>query len=329
VSPRALPGEQRTANSAATQLRRLLHLLPEVSDGAPRKLDDLAARAGTDRKTLFADLRQLAERYDDPGGFVEGVHIYLGQDDVEVSSSHFLRPMRLTLSELRSLELGLAMLAQERPPEERAAIERGRKRLRQAIAKLPDQDLECGWLESAGPTGVDLDTIATLRKAIRERRIVRLNYQSGSATEPTWRDVHPLGLIFHSGMWYLVADGGGEYRFFRADRIHGIQDQDTGFAPPAGFTLDGLIGERRPFTFPTQERLIVRISPEVARWLAEREERVLGTDGTLTAEYPIGDDGWALRHVLRYGAHAQVLAPPGHRKKVADQVRRCLRPARV
>jgi predicted DNA-binding transcriptional regulator YafY len=323
VSPRALPGEQRAANSAATQLRRLLHLLPEVSDGAPRKLDDLAARAGTDRRTLLADLRQLAYRYDDPGGFVEGVHIYLGQDDVEVSSSHFLRPMRLTLSELRSLELGLAMLAHERPPEERAAIERARKRLRQAIAKLPDQDIECGWLESAGPTGVDLDTIAQLRKAIRERRVVRLNYQSGSATEPTWRDVHPLGLIFHSGMWYLVADGGGEYRFFRADRMHGVQDQGERFAPPAGLALDGLIGKRMPFSFSGPEMLVVRYGPTLARWLAEREGGQLAADGSLTAAYHLGDLDWAMRLVLRYGEGAELLDPRLGRHLISTTLRAC------
>jgi predicted DNA-binding transcriptional regulator YafY len=212
------------------------------------------------------------------------------------------------------------MLAQERPPEERPAIERARKRLRQAIAKLPDQDLECGWLESAGPTGVDLDTIATLRKAIRERRVVRLYYQSGSATEPTWREVHPLGLIFHGGMWYLVADGGGEYRFFRADRIHSIQDQEEGFAPPAGFELDGLIGDRTPFTFSTREELIVRFSPNVARWVAERECRVVAADGSLTAQYQLGDEGWGVRFVLQYGTDAVLLGPDRARLRIRSEL---------
>jgi predicted DNA-binding transcriptional regulator YafY len=282
-----------------------------VSDGAPRKLDELAVRAGTDRKTLLADLRQLAYRYDDPGGFVEGVRIYLGGDDVEVSSSHFLRPMRLTLSELRSLELGLAMLAQERPPEERRAIEGARKRLRDAIAKLPDQDLECGWLESAGPTGVDLETLAQLRKAIRERRVVRLNYQAGSATEPSWRDVNPLGLIFRSGMWYLVANGGGEYRFFRADRIHGLTSQEAHFDKPVGAGFSDLFAGQPPFTFPSGRRLVLRFSPGVARWMAEREGTVPEADGSLTLQYELGDGDWAVRFALQYGAEVLVKEPPG------------------
>lgn len=310
MSPRALPGEQRTAKSAATQLRRLLHLLPEVADGQPRRLAELVARAGTDRKTLTADLRQLAHRYDDPGGFVEGVQIYLGREDVEVRSSHFLRPMRLTLSELRALELGLAMLAQERPPEERAAIERARKRLRGAVAKLPDQDLESGWLDSAGPTGVDLETIAQLRKAIRERRVVRLNYQAGSATEPTWRDVHPLGLILHSGMWYLVADGGGEYRFFRADRVHDVTAREARFDQRDDEDFGDLLASRSPFTFPPGRRLALRFSPRVARWMAEREDTVLEAEGSLTLRYEVGDGDWAVRFALQYGTEVVMGEPP-------------------
>ena len=308
----------RSQTDAATQLRRLLHLLPEVADGQPRRLDELAARAGTDRKTLVGDLKQLADRWDDPGGFVEGVRIYLGGEDVEVTSSHFLRPMRLTLSELRALELGLAMLAQERPPEEHRSIEGARKRLREAIARLPEEDLECGWLEAAGSTGVDLATIAQLRKAIRERRVVRLNYQSGSATEPAWREVHPLGLIFHGGMWYLVADGGGEVRFYRADRVHGAETQVRRFRRLTDDVPELRVEQSGPFTFPDGAELVVRYSPAVARWVAEREGGVVGLDGCYTAAYPLGDREWAVRFVLQYGGAAEVLEPRGIREKVAE-----------
>jgi predicted DNA-binding transcriptional regulator YafY len=290
------------------QLRRILHLLPEIADGHPRRLEALAARLGVDRGTLLADLKQLADRYDDPGGFVEGVRIFLGREEVEVSSSHFLRPMRLTLSELRAVELGLVMLVHERPPEEQSAIARARKRLRAAIAKLPEQDLECGWLE-AGGTGVDLDVLTQLRGAILERRAVRLEYQSGAATNPAWREVHPFGLIFNGGVWYLVGDGAATWRFFRVDRIHGISVGNTKFVPPAEFSLDFVAIADAPFAFPEHERLVVRYQRKVARWIGEREGRTLEADGGLTANYPIGDAEWAVRYVLQYGPEAQLMDP--------------------
>ncbi len=109
----------------------------------------------------------------------------------------------------------------------------------------------------------------------------------------------------------------GTYRFFRADRIHGIQHQEARFAPPPEFVLDGLIGERMPFTFSTQEKLVVRFNPKVARWVAEREGRQLDADGGVTADYLIGDEEWGIRFVLQYGPSTLAVAPEGVRLRIA------------
>ena len=66
-----MPKPRRGADERALgQLARLLHLIPAIADGEEHPLDEVAERAGVDRKTLQADLRALSERYDDPGGFV-------------------------------------------------------------------------------------------------------------------------------------------------------------------------------------------------------------------------------------------------------------------
>src|SRR5687767_15053199 len=96
--------------NAAAQLRRLLQLIPEIADGKPHRIDNLAERLGVDRQTMLRDLNALADRFDDPGGFVEGVQIFLDEDSISLMTDHFRRPMRLTLSELGALELGLALL---------------------------------------------------------------------------------------------------------------------------------------------------------------------------------------------------------------------------
>ena len=70
---------------------------------------------------IVSDLRVLADRYGMPGGFVENMQIFIGSDTVEVTSDHFLRPMGLTIHELCALELGLAIVRAESPPDERRA----------------------------------------------------------------------------------------------------------------------------------------------------------------------------------------------------------------
>src|SRR6476469_10265822 len=116
--------------TAAAQLRRILQIIPEIADGCEHDLHEVARQAGVDAETLLRDLKALADRYGEPGGFVEGMQIYIGSDKVAVTSDHFLRPMGLTVEELRALELGLSVLRAERPPDETSVIERARERLR-------------------------------------------------------------------------------------------------------------------------------------------------------------------------------------------------------
>src|SRR5262245_52537898 len=110
--------------TAADQLRRILQVIPRVADGDDHPIDELARIAGVDLDTLLADLNSLAQRFDVPGGFVEGVQVFVETETVSVNASHFLRPMRLTMPELCALELGLSMLRAERSPEDQAIIDR-------------------------------------------------------------------------------------------------------------------------------------------------------------------------------------------------------------
>src|SRR5262245_33106138 len=152
-------------DSATLQLRRILALIPQFADDRPHSIAQLAAQAGVDSKTLLQDVRALSERFDDPGGFVEAVQIFVEPERLEVRSDHFLRPMRLTVAELAALELGLSFLASERPPEERPVLDAARQRLDAALARLPD-DLVTDPLRHAD-TGAAADsaTLGVLRKS--------------------------------------------------------------------------------------------------------------------------------------------------------------------
>src|SRR5262245_19809909 len=123
--------------SAAAQLRRILLLIPLLADDEEHDAGQLAARLGVDRATLMRDLGALVTRFEEPGGFVEGVQLYLNGDRISLASRTFLRPMRLTSSELSALELGLVMIRVERPPRERGAIDRALERLRRCLVETP------------------------------------------------------------------------------------------------------------------------------------------------------------------------------------------------
>ena len=305
--------------TAALQLRRILHLLPRLADGEAHRMDDVLAEAGVDMGTLMRDIQLITERYDEPGGFVDGVQIHTDGSYIELFSSHFRRPMRVTVAELCALELGLAMLRAERPAEDGPAIERARERLHQTITRLPDDMADDG--RHATTNVLHPGSLTLLRTALHGRHKVRLRYRKGGDADATERVVRPYSLVFAAGVWYLVAhcESGDGLRIFRIDRMEALQTLDHHYRIPGGFDTDALLRDDRLFIADRPRALVVRYSARVARWIAEREGRHPDPDGTLTVEHPLADTDWAVRHVLQYGPDAEVVEPADVR---AEMVRR-------
>jgi proteasome accessory factor C len=312
-------------DTASAQLRRILALIPRLADDRPHSYDEIAKQLGVDRDTIVADLRSIAQRFDEPGGFLSTFRINLGADDVSVVAMHFHRPMRLTLAELGALELGLALLRAERAPEERKPIDRARDRLRKVIAKLPKDPLP-PELHVAADAGTEHDrtTLAQIGKAMRGNRKVRITYRGSAATRPSQRLVCPYQYTYAVGAWYLIAhcEKSKGIRVFRVDRIERIERTEETYRVPDDFSAEELVKDGRVFQGETDQVVQVRYGPAVARWIAEREGCEPAADGSLTLEYPLADPSWLVRHVLQYGADAEVVGPEGAREVVRTALER-------
>ena len=305
-------------DTASSQLRRVLDLIPRFADGEKHPITDVASAAGTSVAGLMTDIYSLSERFDEPGGFVAGVSIFVEGHTVSVHTSHFHRPMRLLMSELCALELGLMLLRRQRTPAEQAPIERALERLRETISRLPQNERHEGmrYAELAGAGSAE--HLTTLRAAVRERRKVRLRYRAGSATESTTRVAAPHSLVFAEQAWYAVATGDGDtVRFFRLDRVEEVSLLDEQFERDESIP-SRLQETGRAFASDTSKRMTVRYSPRIARWVSEREGKPLDEDGSLTLEHPVADASWAVRHVLQYGPDAELLEPGELREKVRE-----------
>jgi len=309
-------------DTAAAQLRRLLHVIPRIADGREHPISRLARIAGVgDNRQLIADLESLVDRFDMPGGFVEGVQVWIDGKTVSVVSDHFRRPMRLTMPELCALQLGLAVLRSERPPAEHAVFERTLERLRRIITVLPQnsaqEDIRAARLDAPG----DRTHLAAIRKALAAQHRIRLEYRGGSAHSSTWRTVCPYGILFASGAWYVAAhcDSSNGLRFFRLDRIEATESTEEPYAIPPEFSLDSIARNGQVLDGTPITTMQVRYSARIARWIAERDEMTLESDGTLVVDHPVHDVEWAIRHVLQYGPDAEIVAPPEMR---AEMVRR-------
>lgn len=311
------------ADTAAKQLRRILQVIPEIADGCEHDLDKVAKKAGVDQDTLLADLKSLADRQGGPGGFIEGMQIYITPGTVAVNSDLFLRPMGLTIAELCALELGLAILRSERPPDETPAIERARDRLRKMIKALPaDHDtIERRFAEFAPTDG--LPHLDELRKALRDHRKARITYRRGDAHAPSVRVIRLYAIVPASGMWYAVAyceDAEG-LRVFRMDRVEDVTVLSDRYEIPSTFSVSETMQNGKALQIDTPPAgMKVRYSRKVARWIAEREGVTPDADGSLIIEHPLADEQWGLRHVLQYGPDAEVLEPQSLRDEIVSRL---------
>ncbi len=306
---------------SARQLRRLLEILPRCADDGPHRLADVASETGTDERTLLRDLRALAERYDDPAGFVEGVQIYLDGEEVQVRTDHFLRPMRLTPAELAALDLGLAMLQPGRPPDEHAGIERARRHLHSVRTTVVPEEISRELQASLDHTA-DPVILSRVRKAITGHRRVTICYQSSGSLTATPRKVAPCGLLHVRGRWYLVALAeGGSPRVYRVDRIEGVEVEEERFEPPPDLALEDFVREGRVFLGDPTAMMRVRYSARIAPWILERETGSVAEDGSVVVEHPLADPEWAVSHVLQYGPEAEVLEPESVRQAIRERLR--------
>jgi proteasome accessory factor C len=307
-------------DTAAAQLRRVLHLIPRLADEKDHALEKVASDAKMSTAQLMLDIASISERFDDTAGFVDGVTILVEEHTVSVRASHFHRPMRLTMRELCALELGLMLLRRSRTPVEQKPIDRALERLRETVSKVPANDRHEGTRYADLANAASAAHLETLRNAVHKHHKVRLMYRGSGATESTQRDVCPHSLAFVEQMWYVVSTNeAGDLRLFRVDRIEAIEILNDTFEPNAEFASQ-LSKAGRAFYSTTDERMTVRYSPRIARWLAEREGKKLDADGGLTLEHPLADESWAIRHVLQYGPDAEILSPQRLRQQLVAKL---------
>jgi len=303
--------------TAAARLRRILLLIPQLGDDAEHPVDELARTLGTDRETLVRDIETLVARADDPGGFIPGVRIYYTGERVSLTSAPFRRAMRLTASELGALELGLAMLRAERPPDERRAINSALERLRKAMVEVP-ADVVAMQREASLGAPADPAMLASVRDAYDRRHKIRIRYRAGGRTESTERTVRSYVLVVASGTWYVIAycESSDAVRSFRIDRMEAVEPLAERYEIPATFSVDDYLDDRKVLRVGQPRTMRVRYTPRVARWIAEREDVAVDPDGSLTMEHPLADVQWGVRHVLQYGPDAEVLEPADVREEL-------------
>jgi predicted DNA-binding transcriptional regulator YafY len=97
---------------------------------------------------------------------------------------------------------------------------------------------------------------------------------------------------------------------------------DEEYDVPEAFSVNDVLSAHKAFAPRAAPSMKVRYSPRIARWIAEREEGDRSSDGSFVVEHPLADPDWAVRHVLQYGAEAEVLEPATIRAAIKARLTR-------
>jgi len=320
---------------AREQLERLLLLIPEIArehDG--RRLDELAELVGTTVDRVVRDLEEATARaYYHHAGPGDDLQILIETDRVRIwTTGEFRRPIKLSPLEALALALGFRILAADDRPGNREAFLARAARLEARVAsRAVDGRAAAGFHIAAGDEGEDGVRLA-LMDAAAACRCCRIEYLKAGDEAPGERVVHPYAVGYTGGGWYLIGHCTmrDAVRLFRTDRILSVSVLESRFDRPADFDPEPWITRLGGLYRADHEiEVRVRYSPGIARWIREKGPVEEQADGSVVVRHRVADIEWIVRHVLQYGAEAEVLEPAEVRRAVAEAAARVIEAGRA
>ncbi|WP_289752463.1 WYL domain-containing protein [uncultured Duncaniella sp.] len=199
---------------------------------------------------------------------------------------------------------------------------------RQTGASVPAMDMEHVY----GYRGERF--IGMIYDAVRKHRTITIEYQSFKASRPDTLTVYPYLLKEYRNRWFLVGEKSTNraphVNIFALDRIHSVKfDHEHPFRKCAGFDpehfFDDTIGVTRQIG-DKPRHVVIDIDSTQAPYIESKpfhrsqkvEQRF--DDGSIRISLRVVINNELVRLILGYGGHAEVIAPPELRVKVAESV---------
>jgi predicted DNA-binding transcriptional regulator YafY len=305
-----------------TPATRLIHLIQLLQRQPNQKAAHLAAELGVSLRTLHRYFGMLEEM---------GIPIYAERGPhggFSLVRGYKMPPLMFTPEEAVVVSLGAGLIEELWGQLYHSAA---RSALTKLENLLPDeQRREVAWarrtLVATGMHRVDLQSLSPslekLRRAVRERRRVRLFYQGSGQARPTQRALDPYALVHRWGWWYVVG-----YchlrevrRTFRLDRIVELALLEHTFTVPTDFDLRAYL--ETDISAQPHIKVRLRFTPEGAalarQGLSYWETLDEKPDGSIVVAFPAPNLEWAASTALAYGPLAVVLEPLELRSMVRE-----------
>lgn len=278
---------------------------------------DIAEHFGVSRRTIFRDLRSLSDTgvpltYADGGGY-------------EILEGYQLPPLMLTAREAATMLIGTAFTKLQPDPSLRQDADQVRMKLRSVlpdsvkeyIDRLHERTVLSPYLDADARHQVNTEEEGLwymLSEAVAQQRQVKMTYYTPSRDEVTDRLVDPLGLVYYSDHWNLIAfdHHRKDVRNFRLDRIRKLRNRMQKFEPPEGFDLREFLHQRGES--PSNVRMVLEFGEKAWQWAKRslpadlEDEKKVKSDFRITFEFENVE--YVAQWLLRFGSDVKVIEPP-------------------
>ena len=254
------------------RIDRLTALLVHLQSKSKVPMAELEERFEVSRRTLFRDIRSLVEAGVPIGGdAAEGYGIVKG---------YHLPPVVFNKQEAAAILLGAKMIEQTADQQTVKSFQEALYKIK-AVLKYADQDLMeslednisiiANW--QTAEHGFPDSHLAEIQQAIATKNVLRISYLANYNEQITDRSVEPLGIVYYTNRWHLIAYCRlrKDFRDFRTDRIKKIQIASETFDPSRypnynylNFLLDMLKGT-------DAKEAVIRFKKEVTRFISDQK----------------------------------------------------------
>lgn len=206
------------------RIDRLSAILIMLQSRSRTTMDDIEERFELSRRTIFRDIRALIETGVPIGGDAG--------DGYFIAEGYHLPPVVFSKEEAASLLLGSKFIEKNADAETGRTMNEALTKVK-AVLRYADREflegLENNVTILPSPSveieGFPESHLKDIQFAIGSKRTLEFEYQSNYKQELTKREVEPLGLVYYSSRWHLIAycQLREDLRDFRTDRIQKLR----------------------------------------------------------------------------------------------------------
>ena len=288
----------------------------------------LAEHFKVSRRTIFRDLRALGESgvpltYADGGGY-------------EILEGYQLPPLMLTAREAATLLLGTEFMKMQSDVSLAKDADLVGMKIHHVLPREIKEYIEGMqvntvmdpyWLNrQASNNAKDMEEGRwyELSQAVARQSRVLMEYHVASRDELTRRTVDPLGLVYYSDHWNLIAYDHlrEDIRNFRLDKIKTMRILMEKFERPEGFDLEKHLDERG--ASPQNVDITVRFDKRMYQWartsIPAKIDHVEESDTHVTVTFAFENINYVTNWLLRYGTQAEVLSPATLRQAMKEKI---------